>query len=150
MQDGVDHINIYSKGETELGKYLSNFAYTPFIHPFHGKFNSIEGYWYWDLTGADNLRNLYDYKAKEVGRFMLKEINTYPRSEWKVSKQSVKLAILCKLTQNEPQMLRQFIESSLPFRHYYNYSGKIVEPEQGKWIIEFFEDLRKMLTKDLN
>ena len=28
-KDGIDHINIYSKGKTELGKYLSNFTYAP-------------------------------------------------------------------------------------------------------------------------
>lgn len=28
--DGIDHINVYSKGKTELGKLLSNFARTPF------------------------------------------------------------------------------------------------------------------------
>lgn len=28
--DGIDHINIYSKGKTELGCLLSNFAFSPF------------------------------------------------------------------------------------------------------------------------
>lgn len=40
--DGIDHINIYSKGKTTLGRMLSNFACTPFTHPEDGKFASIE------------------------------------------------------------------------------------------------------------
>jgi len=45
-KDGIDHINLYSRGHTELGQYLSNFAYTP-IQTEDGRFNSIEAYWYW-------------------------------------------------------------------------------------------------------
>lgn len=26
--DGIHHINIYSKGKTEVGKWLSNFSYS--------------------------------------------------------------------------------------------------------------------------
>ena len=35
--DGVTHINIYSKGQTELGGLLSNFSRTPFVHPKYGE-----------------------------------------------------------------------------------------------------------------
>jgi hypothetical protein len=47
-EDGVTHINIYSKGKTELGRWLTNFSYSPFNHPEYGKFLSMEGFWYWD------------------------------------------------------------------------------------------------------
>jgi len=30
-EDGITHINIYSKGKTDLGRMLSNFAKLPFI-----------------------------------------------------------------------------------------------------------------------
>ena len=39
--DGIEHINIYSKGKTELGRLLTNFAQTPFIHPEYGRFESV-------------------------------------------------------------------------------------------------------------
>lgn len=45
-KDGVDHINIYSKGKTSLGRFLSNFAQAD-IETEDGNFASIEGYWYW-------------------------------------------------------------------------------------------------------
>jgi hypothetical protein len=46
-EDGVTHINVYSRGNTELGRLLSNFAHTPFSHPEFGEFASVEGFWYW-------------------------------------------------------------------------------------------------------
>lgn len=69
-EDGITHINVYSKGKTELGQLLSNFAYTPFVHSEYGKFNSIEAFWYYYFTGCkhDDLKLLYGYKAKEKGR----------------------------------------------------------------------------------
>lgn len=51
--DGVNHINIYSKGVTSVGRVLSNF-YTP-SEPYdtaHGTFVSLEGYYHW-LRVAD-------------------------------------------------------------------------------------------------
>lgn len=140
MKDGEDHINIYSKGETELGRWLSNFTYAPFIHPYDGEFKSVEGYWYYDLTGDEKLTELYGYQAKKYGQSILEG------DEWEVNKTYIKLAIICKLTQNgKTGMLGKFIDSTLPFRHYYKFGDKIVEPEQGKWVVEFFEDLRKLL-----
>lgn len=146
MKDGIDHINIYSKGETELGKYLSNFTYSPFIHPFDGQFNSVEGYWYYNLSLDNDQRILYGFKAKQRGRMYLKEINPNA-NEWQVNETHIKLAIICKLTQNEPKMLKEFISSELPFKHYYKYGDKIVEPVEGKWLVEFFEELRSLLKE---
>ena len=57
--DGIDHINIYSKGKTSLGRWLSNFAKSP-IETEDGHFDSIEGYWYWYWLSSkdDTLRAL--------------------------------------------------------------------------------------------
>ena len=40
--DGVHHINVYSKSKTEIGRWLSNFSYSP-IQTKDGDFESIEG-----------------------------------------------------------------------------------------------------------
>lgn len=66
--DGLDHINIYSKGKTILGKYLSHFTKVKIRTIYHGTFLSVEGYWYWLLTRNDNLRSLYGFEAKKVRR----------------------------------------------------------------------------------
>jgi hypothetical protein len=36
-QDGTTHINIYSKGKTELGRFLTNFAYIGIGYPIDMK-----------------------------------------------------------------------------------------------------------------
>lgn len=48
-EDGVTHINIYSKGKTELGRMLSNFTSFP-IELDGQRFNSIEGVWFYFAT----------------------------------------------------------------------------------------------------
>lgn len=45
-KDGIDHINVYSKGKTALGRFLSNFAETD-LETKDGHFASVEAYWYW-------------------------------------------------------------------------------------------------------
>lgn len=35
--DGITHINLYSKSRTVLGRQLSNFAHSPFKHPKYGE-----------------------------------------------------------------------------------------------------------------
>lgn len=143
-KDGVDHINIYSKGKTELGKWLSNFAYSPILIPQHADFKSIEGYWYWLSTGEESLRELTGHKAKIIGKrspikFKMtdKEFNDYIRK-----------ALDIKLKSNQ-EKLKLFTDSTLPFKHYYVYGheDRIVIDAGYKWIIDHFE-LRRKQMKD--
>jgi hypothetical protein len=67
-EDGIGHINVYSKAKTKLGRELSNFSFSPFTHPEDGKFNSIEGYWYWLGCKQEKLRKVWGYAAKRLGR----------------------------------------------------------------------------------
>ena len=54
--DGIDHINVYSKGKTELGRMLTNFAYIPF--EYKGiKYASVEAWWYCYLLGDNALES---------------------------------------------------------------------------------------------
>lgn len=139
-EDGITHINIYSKGKTEIGQWLSNFSLSPFIHPEDGSFKSIEGYWYW-LSSKDNwLRALYGFKAKEYGR----KIGAKDWLEDEEFKRKIKLAIITKLETYKKS--EEVIYSSLSFTHYYDYDGRIVEPKEGKWLIDFFNSLRIELS----
>lgn len=140
MIDGIDHINIYSKGKTDLGRNLSNWSKHPFVHPEDGKFTSVEGYWYWLSSKNDNLRGLWGYKAKEQGRAV-------GGSDWNDSeefKRKIRLAIKSKIDQH-PIIAEGLTVSVLPFRHYYQYGNRVVEPKEGKWIVDFIEDYRKKL-----
>lgn len=135
--DGTDHINIYSKGVTPLGRKLSNFAHTPFRIPFMGRFESVEGFWYWWLTGVDELRKYYGFRAKQVGKeFDLK------RPEEKFPKRLLKIAYRAKLRYH-PMLKQMLKDNKLPLVHYYVYSGKVVVPKQFEWTAKLWEEIVK-------
>lgn len=139
-EDGFDHINIYSKGKTELGRWMSNFTYAPIEVP-HGKFTSIEGYWYFLKTGDERFKHLHGYKAKALGD-SLPDKAIWPANEFQFL---ICQAIDQKL-RNGGIWLRHFSESILPFCHYYEYGGKRVDAGY-EWIIEHFEDRRRLLKE---
>ena len=118
--DGISHINTYSKGKTELGRMLSNFYYAPFEHPEFGKFDSVEGFWYWYQTGQQHevLRGLHGYKAKQEGK-------KYERVDIDVEYfyEKVLECIGLKII-NSPEIYEALKLSTLPFVHYYRYGDE--------------------------
>ena len=130
--DGKDHINVYSKGKTKLDSHLPNFAYSPISLEPHGKFTSIEGYWYWLIIYINTeydyteLRKLYGFNAKKVGREYLKD-----------------LARDIKLKSNLSK-LEELKISTLPLVHYYQYGDKKVTTKYN-WVIEHLENRRNLL-----
>lgn len=137
--DGVDHINIYSKGQTELGRLLSNFAACT-IMTEDGPFRSIEGYWYWLLADPTNferdaLHHMYGFKAKERGRLLQSPQQFVAPAEFR---RKIRKAVWAKI-QASPRLRGLMLANTLPYRHYYNYGGKIVEPEGSLWLIRFIE-----------
>lgn len=138
--DGIDHINVYSKGQTNLGRTLSNFAFSPFRIPFMGKFRSIEGFWYWCGTKNEKLRELYGFEAKKVGRSLFKVAN------WP-DKRLLKIAYKAKL-KSHPILKQRLKEESLPFVHYYIYGDKVVVPKEFTWTADLWNEIRlELLTK---
>lgn len=126
--DGVHHINIYSKGKTEIGRWLSNFAYSP-IQTQHGWFNSVESYWYWLTTLNDRLRELHGFPAKKLG----KESEKIMEYSEEAFKEKIKKALDVKLKTNPRWVAEQV---NLPLRHYYEYGGKKIEKQEYNWIVE--------------
>lgn len=149
--DGVDHINIYSRGNTELGRQLSHFAHSPFIHPFYGPFESMEGFWYWMRAGNhlrakglqdDKLRYLSGYKAKQYGK-------NFPIQRYEHFKEDILAANYQKILQHRT-LHNLLVESTLPFRHYYMFGpgNVIVQPRDSNWLVTGFEDIRQALKQD--
>lgn len=136
--DGTTHINIYSQGSTRLGRFLSNFT----RHPFEcedGKFQSIEGYWYWLSSKDDHLRNLYGWEAKKYGR-------SIKAKDWVDDPDFArKICSAIEIKIRTSSFVEEFRTSTLPFDHYYVYGGKVVRPTDGKWIVDFIEELRKTI-----
>lgn len=152
--DGFDHINIYSKGETELGRLLSNFAETE-INTYHGKFHSVEAYWYYLQCSShpmaqdlrDQLRTLTGYEAKKKGRELCSKITSSITPVNPIFRLCIASAIIDKLVRHE-HLLKLFLENDLPFAHYYlSSSGKRVSGE-GKWVIDIWTFIKKLLTSE--
>ena len=146
--DGIDHINVYSKARTELGRKLSNFAYSPFFCE-DGKFNSMEGYWYWLLAHnepaekRDKLKTLSGYAAKKYGREIRGK--DWPKDEQNLFRRKIQDAFDKKLEYN-PEIALALIESDLPLVHYYVYGGeKVVYDGKSDWLIEYIEQVRSGL-----
>lgn len=138
-EDGITHINVYSKANTWLGQQLSNFALTPFTHPTYGRFSSVEGLWYWLSCKDDKLKNMYGYKAKQYGRSVGAE-DWLDSEEFKTTiKEAISLKIL-----NNTKLKQEFIKSTLPFTHYYVYDNVIVQVPKGDWLIQFLETHRSI------
>lgn len=153
--DGVTHINVYSKAHTELGRLLTNFAHTPFNHTKLGHFESVEGLWYWCRTqGVDDggpvdqkLRSLYGFKAKQYGRQLIDEGFEWV-SDIDFIKDDVLEGIRCKLRQNW-YITEMLYQSTLPLAHYYYYgepdnNPKVIYLPEYEWQIAELERIRTL------
>ena len=115
--DGIDHINIYSKGKTPLGKFLSNWYEQP-IYISIGKFRCIEGLIFFLGSFDDKFRTYNGWTAKKKGDCGDRHI----RLPDDVFKRYIKEAMIAKLNQHLV-MKRIFKENKLPLTHYYVYNG---------------------------
>lgn len=125
--DGVDHINIYSKGKTALGQMLSNF-YQFEIQTEDGAFWSVEAYWAWlsvpELCKKRNdLRaKMSGWAAKQMGHQLVAEYGRRTDMEFE---RKIMAAIRYKIDHFKP-LIKPFIKD-LPFVHYYCWG----DPEKG-------------------
>lgn len=141
--DGVTHINVYSKAKTPLGRGLSNFANIGLRHPVHGFFSSLEGFWYYIKSGFrhEHLRRLYGFSAKAAG-CKLEVVQMDPKE----FQDEIRLALTLKVEQC-PDLLQAFLENKLPLAHYYvvgqgDKAFPIEKPEH-QWQIEHLEQLAR-------
>ncbi len=140
-QDGIDHLNVYSKARTKLGRDLSNFAHLPIIHPELGEFASIEGLWYWLTRQDDRLRQLSGFSAKELGK-SLPILNTYPENEFR----RLVVAGLETKINTYPALKSALQACPLRLTHYYVYhfggAEKVIPVDDSEWILAVFERAR--------
>ena len=143
LTEGKDHINMYSRSSTALGRLLSNFAYTPFVHPEYGKFASVEGFYFWVSTGFQHhkLKVMSGYGAKQYG-------GAFPRVELDDFEKKIREAIRLKIEQN-PKLKKLLLECDLPIAHYYYYGKpencKVIELSEHNYMLEEIEAVRTEL-----
>lgn len=142
-EDGKTHINIYSKGKTPLGRFLTNFAKHEIVLP-EGTFQSLEGYWYY-LTTKEKPSELFDlsgFEAKNLG-MMLTQVKV-PQEEFQAK---IKKAMDLKI-KSSPYWLEEFTKSELPFVHYYVFKGVVKDvTDQYRWIMNHWEARRSLLKE---
>lgn len=150
LEDGVTHINIYSKAKTQLGKCLSNFELC-YLNTEDGPFNSIEAYWYWllldgqDCPEREILRDLWGYDAKKHGQ-------TLVNGDWPAPvnlnsfKDKIKRSMRNKIDQNDV-IKDMFLKSELPFTHYYVFGNKVINAKGCGWIIKEWEKIREEMKR---
>jgi predicted NAD-dependent protein-ADP-ribosyltransferase YbiA (DUF1768 family) len=138
-QDGITHINVYSKGKTELGRCLSNFFNSPFEYKGE-QFESVEGFWYYTITGKEIFKYLSGWQAKSEGKNCLK-INDEP------SKDVLKEVYYSKLYSND-KIKNLLLNSILPFEHYYVYGNRVVEASDYLWTAKLWEEIREELKNN--
>ncbi len=143
--DGVNHINIYSKARTDIGRFLSNFSDSPrglYIDTEDGEFRTIEGYWYWLSTKDDRLRDLPGYQCKKLGR----ELRGQDWNDDPDFKRKILLAIFNKISSHNDMCIKLVETKNLPLYHYYEYKGKVFMPKDGLWMVSFIEHVRLELA----
>jgi len=145
--DGIDHINIYSKAKTEIGKILSNF-YNFGFNCKDGRFCSVEAYWYWlginECVEKEQLRKVYGFEAKKLGEELKYHFGKRIEPDFE---RKILIAIWKKVQCHK----NIFIETNkLLFEHYYNYGGKIINVKNKYlWMFEGIEKMRNYLLKNI-
>jgi len=135
-QDGTTHVNVFSRGKTELGIFLSNFSKTPFKHPTYGSFASMEGFWYYLSSGCkfEELRKLVGIDAKKFGKGL-------ERVEVVDFEEKIKAAIEYKIEQY-PLFKLKLAMNKLPLKHYFVFKGDVVvDQPQYAWQVKHIERL---------
>lgn len=140
--DGVEHINIYQLGKTELGRALSPYTHLPFKHCKFGSFASLEGFWHYIKSDArdDRMRTLYGFKARTVG-------DTIPAGNTENFKAIVMDANYQKI-KSYPALLDAVKESTLPFDMYYlhhNDDDVRIRVPSAMWVVPGFEEIRRAI-----
>ena len=137
--EGITHINIYSKSNTNLGKMLSNW-YRQHMQLSIGEFWSIEGLIFFLGSFDEKLRELSGFEAKHQGNQLDRDI----RLPEDIFKGFIKEAMHEKLYDNY-KFKKELMESHLPLTHYYRYGNKVIEITKWQWQVEEWNKLRKAI-----
>ena len=154
--DGFDHINVFSKSRSKLGRMLSNFAHTPFdIGGNH--FESVESWWYWSKMNSINKSSLFQEfsteQLVEIKTLIGKSAKEYFRSlhkgdtsPYNPSKEELKEVYQQKLIEH-PEIEKMLFNNTLPITHYYVMFNKKVSAESTMWTAKLWEEIKNDCTK---
>lgn len=148
--DGIDHINVYSKSRSKLGRSLSNFAHTP-ITLQDNYFESVESWWYWTKMININKTTLFpvfsDEQLFEITTKVGKDAKSYFRElypddsgSFNPTKEELKIAYKQKLIQH-PEIKDLLLLNKLPISHYYMMFDKQISADSTLWTAKLWEEI---------
>jgi hypothetical protein len=145
--DGTTHINVYSKANTDLGRFLSNFSGPP-VDTDDGTFRTVEGYWQWlrtpeDWAGREAFREADGWEAKRLSKRVKDECEDRPKVD-RAFKRKIGRAILDKILKSG--YTDAFAESELPFEHYYVFGDRQVRGSH-QWLMGVLEHIREIVAE---
>lgn len=136
-EEGITHINIYSKANSTLGRFLSNWSPCD-INTSIGKFISIEGLIFYMGSFDEQLRDVVGFEAKQLGEKLDRGI----RLPDDIFKRIVIEGMESKIQALKPPFKKEFIRSVLPLTHYYCYGTKVIEIPKWQWQVDEWERIR--------
>ncbi len=156
--DGIDHINIYVFGKTELGRKLALETNARFVHPIIGPFNCLTGFW--SYVKSKSRRNTYRIKD---ARTCLHIVNKYNDSLPVVPNfKAIIVSGVYYRIMSDPELVEMVKESTLPFEIYYVKTRDEINPRTNKkvtyeikvqhkyasWMIAAYEEVRNAIKED--
>lgn len=131
--DGEKYTFVHPKAKSDLGQLLSPLAYAPFVHPLHGRFDSVLGYYYWISCGkaneADALRSVSGSYAITVGRGIRKQHGIFVPTRQQLREMTyatiLKIEEYCKNNNEDTVTIKHLIAgNNKPYVHVRNIRSK--------------------------
>lgn len=149
-EDGITHINIYSKGKTELGRRLSNFYKCELIYGSE-TFASVESWWYWMKMNNINknssnpffVQEHFDIIKKKAGNDAKNYFkNNYPEdaSKFNPTEEELEKILRIKLD-SDPELQKMLYHNVLPLTHYYVWDGKKMDKTPHQELVRLWEKI---------
>lgn len=144
IEDGVDHINIWKDGKTELGQLLAHDSDLSFKHNIFGPFGTMEALWYYirSTERDDRIRNLHGQKLKNFAR----QLTNVQVDNFRAIIMDSNWQRICAY----PVLKDAIGASDLPFELYYvdRHTGLRVRPQYFPWLLEGMEEIRRAIKEN--
>jgi len=143
-EDGVDHINIWQHGKTDLGVALAHETRLGIHHKYFGRFASMESFWCYisSVERDDRLRNRGGRPLKDLMR-------TLTHTHVENFRAVVMDANYQKVCEHK-EIYEALLASTLPIDMYETYrrsDGIRIRPSAANWMIDGFHEIRKAIQE---
>lgn len=141
--DGVDHINVWEDGVTDMGRMLSHRHEASFNHSHFGRFKTVEGFdnYIQSVEKDDRLR----YMSGPPLSHLAKQLTHVPILYFR----AILVDTYYQRIKQDKKLSDLFINSTLPFDLYYivKRTGVKVRPARALWFAEGLEEIRRAMQE---